>query len=1201
MSAGEQASLFPAVEEIAPGEHATGALPARSAPARPALTAEQAGAVAARTGSRLLYANAGSGKTAVVVERFVEAVLADGVDPRRILAITFTDRAAGELRQRVRARFLELGEREAARAAQGAYVATIHGFCARLLRAHALAAGLDPEFRVLSEPESRRLRGDAFDAALAAFLDAAAGAGPDALELAAAYRPDRLFSLVDSTHARLRSLGQTRPTLPDVAERPLPPELRTRLERAHAAAHAEVEAAGGAMASRAHLALTRCRAALDAAGDGVPSPAELEAARFAAGNARALAGDGCRDYLDALEAYAAAARDRLAARAVRLLGVLLDEYGARYEEGKRRRSGLDFEDLELMARDLLRSDPAVRASYAERFELIMVDEFQDTNARQLELLELLERDNLLTVGDEFQAIYGFRHADVAIFRARRERLEAEGRAAWLSVNFRSRAAILDAVNAAFTPIFGERFVALAPGREDARELAAEPRVELLVTDQSAWSEEDVEPAGGAPPCAPWRRAEARLLAQRVRRLVDAGEARPGEVAVLVRALADLAAYERALEEQGLATYVAGGRGYWSRQQVRDLLAYLRALANPRDELATFELLASPLVGLSSDGLALVARARREARVDVWWALREAFCVGEPEGGGPAGEGRAPGDGAALAQRLPPQDAERLREFCPWFAAERRDAPRRPLAELVERATVARGYDLHVLSLPGGERRMANVRKLMRLAREHEAHEGRDLRAFLDHAARADLEPREGEAPVAGEGLDAVALMTIHAAKGLEFGVVCVADLGRPGPGDHPDLLVSPDGRLGLRLVALDGRPGARALDYDELHAERQAAEDEEERRIFYVALTRARDRLLLAGSVPGLDAWPRPRPCGPPIAWLGPALAPGVEAALSADAPAWDAPTGVRCVLNTPATGALAPPPIRVHKVEPAPPAPERPEPLATAMAGSPRVRALSYTGLESHARCGYRFYAERVLRLPAPDPESGSEAGTEGRDARLRGTIAHLVLERADLARPQAIDASLVDRLAAQAGATAPDCAAEVAALVAGFLDGDLGRRLAGARSLRREVPFAFPLVTPAGEVLLNGVVDAIAREGDRALVVDYKSDRLAPGDDPQARVARDYGVQRAVYALAALRDGAREVEVVHAFLERPDEPVAASFDAAGVPALEAQVAERARRALEGDFAVTDAPHRGLCHDCPARRTLCSWGPEMTLRERPQ
>jgi ATP-dependent helicase/nuclease subunit A len=1144
-------------------------------------TEEQSAAIRAREGGRLLYANAGSGKTAVIVERFVLAVLEDEIDPRRILAITFTDKAAGELRERLRERFLELDQRGAARAAEGAHVSTIHGFCARLLRAHPFAAGIDPEFRVLDEAEGRRLRGDAFASALAGFLDSAARTGPAALELAAAYRPDRLAKLIDSTHTRLRSRGQTAPVLPPVAPRLVPPAARERLARAHEALAGRLaDAPANNTVRSAQDALERCRVVL--AADVHPMPAELDAACFKPGNVVALRLSETDEYLDAHSAYRAAVADALAAEAWPLLSELLSEYGREYEGRKRERSGLDFEDLELMARDLLREEPALRAAYSERFELLMVDEFQDTNPRQVEILELLERDNLMTVGDEFQSIYGFRHADVALFRERRERLESGGRAASLAANFRARGPLLDVINRGFAGEFGDGFVTLADGREDARELPG-PLVELLLVDERGWKDVDL---GDLPPIkAVHRQAEARALAERVARLVREEGVAQGDVAVLTRALADLPVFERALEDQGLATYVTGARGYWSAQQVRDLVAYLGALANPRDELRVFQFLASPLGGLSSDGLAVLARARRQAGRDAWWALEEAFCGGDRSQG--------------LAEALPPADAERLAKLCPWFAAERAAAPRHALDELVERAIVARGYDLHSLALRNGARRYANVRKLLRLAREYETHEGRDLRGFLDWVARhEEADVPEPEAPVETEGMDAVRLMSIHAAKGLEFPVVCVADTGRQGPGssDAPDLHVGEDGRVGLKIVSLDGK-GVPALDWEQLQAEAQAVADAEERRIFYVAVTRARERLIVSGTVPKVDSWSAPRSNGPPIAWLGPALVPGIETALTPDTAEWSAPNGVPVTVVTaarfepaerqgsdPSGGASHPPPPEPG----APREPPRPLPVAT----------LSYSSLGDYAKCPYRFYLERSLRLPAAEPPPEAREDEEEFSGRLRGTITHRVLEELDFAEPQVPAAAEVVALAAEVGAEIDEAhAAEVVELVEAFARHDLCRRLAAAADVKREAPFAFPL----GEVLIHGVVDVLAREGERALVVDYKSDRLEPGDDLAARAERDYRTQRLVYALAVLREGAAEVEVVHSFLERLDEPVTVTFTAPQADQLEAELTSLASGALAGEFPVTSTPHRQLCGDCPGRRALCSWDEEMTLRDPPE
>jgi ATP-dependent helicase/nuclease subunit A len=232
--------------------------------------------------------------------------------------------------------------------------------------------------------------------------------------------------------------------------------------------------------------------------------------------------------------------------------------------------------------------------------------------------------------------------------------------------------------------------------------------------------------------------------------VRAGECGYGDVAVLLRAASDMSTYERALEERGIPTYATGAGGYWGQQQVADLRSYLAALANPRDDMALYNVLASPLAGASLDALPIVRARARAVKRDLWWALEEAFAPG--------------GDGSeGLAEALPEKDRARVGEFVRRFADERRAAPRMSLETLMDRAVTASGYDRAVLSLAGGGRRMANVRKLMRLAREYESESGRDLRGFIDFVdEREMLAAREGEAPLEGEGLEAVRLMTAWA-------------------------------------------------------------------------------------------------------------------------------------------------------------------------------------------------------------------------------------------------------------------------------------------------------------------------------------------------------------------------------------------------------------------------------------------------------
>jgi ATP-dependent exoDNAse (exonuclease V) beta subunit len=273
---------------------------------------------------------------------------------------------------------------------------------------------------------------------------------------------------------------------------------------------------------------------------------------------------------------------------------------------------------------------------------------------------------------------------------------------------------------------------------------------------------------------------------------------------------------------------------------------------------------------------------------------------------------------------------------------------------------------------------------------------------------------------------------------------------------------------------------------------------------------------------------------------------------------------------------------------------PAAPPPSAPA----PPVAALSYTSLAEYKRCGYRFYAERVLRLPPGPGRGGASELTAGTlSATERGTLVHALLERLDFRRPAVITEAAVAAAAARFGlrvAPGGADAAQIIELVDRFAAGELCGRLARATGVRREERFRFLL----DEILIGGVFDVIAREpGGRTLIVDYKTDRL-DGADPQALADSAYGTQRLVYALAALKSGADSVEVVHTFLELPQRPAVAHFARDQRPALEAALGALAGGVLRREFTVTEAPQRGVCDGCPAEGGLCSWPLEMTRRE---
>ena len=345
------------------------------------LNEQQLAAVEA-AGEVFVSAGAGTGKTAVLVERVVRAVCDRGLDVDSILVITYTRRAAGELRTRIRAALAERGRHDLARRLDGAWISTIHGFCARLLKTYPLAAGLDPRFRELDEAQAAVLRSEAFRDALAEFCG---GNDPQRLELLATYGSDRLRRMLTSVYETLRAAGRDLDLA--VATRP---ELEERVGELQAAATAlagdpDATEAQQRTASELLELLERDR-----------RPDRLM--NLTGFKAR---GDRAAGYCEALAAVEQAALDEAAARDRALLQELLTLFAARYAEAKARESALDFEDLQLEARDLLRAQPELREREQARFRSILVDEFQDTNRLQTEIVDLLRtpETEVFFVGD----------------------------------------------------------------------------------------------------------------------------------------------------------------------------------------------------------------------------------------------------------------------------------------------------------------------------------------------------------------------------------------------------------------------------------------------------------------------------------------------------------------------------------------------------------------------------------------------------------------------------------------------------------------------------------------------------------------------------------------------------------------------------------------------------------------------------------
>jgi ATP-dependent helicase/nuclease subunit A len=1101
---------------------------------------EQRAAVEAR-GEVFVSAGAGTGKTAVLVERFARAVCDDGLDVDSILVITYTRKAAGELRSRVREALLARGRPDAARELDGAWISTIHGFCNRLLRAHPFAAGLDPRFRELDEAQAQVLRSEAFDEALTAFC---AGGEPERLRLLVAYGGARLRGMLIGIYETLRAAG--RPLVLELGEAA---PLEERIDDLREAARCLADDANAT--ARQHENSAALLALLDA---GPPTDRLLDLAAFR------VSGERGASYEEARKRAEQAALDTVAAGDRELLQELLDGFHAAYAAAKDRESALDFEDLQLSARDLLRDHPDIREREQLRFRSLMVDEFQDTNRLQCELIDLLvdgpgERE-VFFVGDEFQSIYGFRHADVAVFRERRERA---GGGLALTQNYRSRPEVLAAVNFLFRDEFGDEFQPLAASGDFPDPVFGHP-VELLVTDKASYADTGEH----------WRRGEARHIARRVRELVDTGAADAGEIVLLFAAGTDAEWYEEELRRAGLPTYRATGRGYFGQQQVVDLLAYLRLLHNRYDDQALLTVLASPLVGVSNDALVLIRRA----------ATKRPLFTG-------------------VELKFPPalsaEDERLLRAFRQRYDRLLAASARLSLEHLCERIVAEHDYDLAVLAQWDGKRRYANLRKLARLARSYQELRGRDIEGFVRFVRQQEaVGARELEAVAEEEGTGAVRLLTIHAAKGLEFKVVIVADAGRDRPAPAADeILALSDGRFGFKVADPYTSKRRGAFAYDEVRKAREAEDRAERLRLYYVAMTRAIDRLIVSGALDPEKADETP------IGWVLGRVQPGDDLARAAEGPVELECGEARLLLRVegykageeevaaPAAAEPAAAPAQLSLFETSDDGVVRAAPVLPVLGPIPapplyEVRSLSYSAISLFERCSYRFFAERVAGMRERRPV-GTATGDGGMLATEVGDAAHRLLEQVELNAPSVPD---LEQVRTWYPAATDEELERIRALVASYCESELAERVAALAGVKAERPFAFE----HDGVLFHGFLDVLHLADGQALVVDYKTNLL--GELSPAEVVEDeYRVQRLVYALACFRAGAEEVEVVYQFLERPEEIVSAAFTRADVPALEEALSALIARIRSGVFEPT--PGEIACAGCPALDVVCA-GPRL-------
>ncbi|NLG85237.1 MAG: UvrD-helicase domain-containing protein [Firmicutes bacterium] len=1050
----------------------------------------------------LVSAGAGTGKTRVLVARYVFLLLLGGYRPAQIATITFTNKAAREMRERIGGALVALGEEFPTAAAALAEldlapIQTIHAFCLRLIREEPLSGGVVPGSDVLEEGAAKILLGAACEDALATALNRLpAMEGLD--ELLSCFGRRRLLNLLAEVHeaARVKGIDLAAVGAEEAGENPAQVgEELLRFWDALTGLPAEELPAGTKKALALLVRRKDDLAALVRRGE--EDPLFLKELESLLGSLRAPA---CRGLVEEGKLLLGRLRRSLAmAKAARIGPVfcaLLRLAGEAYEAEKRRRGAVDFADLEIFARKLLKQED-VRHRLRARYPVLLIDEFQDTNPLQWAIVEAFwqgpDGARLFVVGDVKQSIYRFRGAAVHLMHELRRELEAGGGHVYtLQENYRCLPPLASFVNHVAGRLLGEEMVyePLLP-RRNAPE--AGPRVEVLLVPG-----EELD-----------RESEAALIVERIFRLcggeekivVDGAEPRPprpGEMALLFRAATDIDLYEKALHRAGIPTRNLVGKGLFSSSEVADLLALLAVVEKATDGVALAAALRSPLFGVSDAGLYLLAREN---------GLVHGFFTVDPL---PAELG---------------EDAPRLAKAREIIGRLRQKKHLLRLDDLLAEAMTATEARSLQAVFPDYRQRLANLERLLELARDY-ARLGRgEIGEFLAYIkAMERLEVGEGEAPTAG-GEEAVTLLTVHRAKGLEFPVVFLPDLGRTLNPRGAAVLVAEDGRLGFRFGAKND--GLATPLWDELDGRAAREEEAEAKRLLYVAMTRARDYLILVGSGTSRGGnW---------LSWLKETVPlpaesarivyPGGEAVVR-----FCVPGTLPALSRSPLAGRYP----AVRKGESLGVLPGSTPGGPPGFRPRPEMPVVTVSGWLAFRSCPRRFYLRYLLQVPEWRPNPAEE------EPEIKGALLGIIVHARAAAMARAGDGET------HVGSE------EVTNLLANYRRSESFVALATARRVFTE--YGLALTFPSG--VISGIADLVwlDKEG-RPCLADLKTHRL--GDRPEEWLLTLHALQVRGYALALRRLFGRPVARVRLEYLRPGYGVEVPCEDASLDELEGELGE--------------------------------------------
>jgi len=1143
-------------------------------------------------GDILIRAGAGTGKTTALVMKYLSELSL----PRdegyatvdRLCAITFTVKAAGEMSDRVREKLTEKIDELSAEAPiegssanlaeddpqwsekskllahlvrqrqtlKSAYISTIHSFCARLLWENPVAAGVDPAFVVMDEAEAKSLMERSIHKVI---LEKLRASDADVKILVADYgfsskgRVEGLkgyilkmiplvraasmtFSGLERIHIRVIDALKLKQKDAREKLKNLWPKLlefgKASLERKFGEALSDspqifedgVEldpvTAGKfyAMAGKMRKGVQKRKSAVDGKGGS-------EEALLAAG----LVEDVCGHDMETALSGSSRSMTRL-----------IKEILYRYDVEKQRAGALDYDDLEEKTRDLLKNSPRTLDVYKKRFYRALIDEFQDTNALQMEIVTLLAppgEGRLFIVGDVKQSIYGFRGADINVFEKVGGQIVKNGGDQFsLNQSRRSTPALVDFTNRYFETLMqdgedegeGKR-LRFSRDTDSLKPVRADQSGDLVVSRiGTGGAKEGIDKS---------RLIEADDIAEYIKWAVLSGEvtvgdpqsgaSRPvkfGDIAILLRTFTSHEVYESALRRSGTPYQVVKGRGFYDSQEIKDFSNLLGLLDYSADSLAYVSVLRSPLAGLSDSGLLTLCVSDKGDRLDPARFIRS----GEP----------------------PPvfaldEDAQRFETFRDRFKQWKAARDRMTISELIETIISQTGYGAVMTSRFNGEQYLGNIFKLIELARTFEMDGSRGLKDFVVRLkSMLAKEPGEAKADISGGDRDVVKIMTIHQSKGLEFPVVIIADIASSIKSRTGRISFHPEGGLGLQHYDLASgkwysgpifRNGADREKFDR---------GQELIRLLYVAMTRARDRLVFSGAAKRKGLWQ---------SWIDDTIE---KAGLADMVAVIQRPV----IQKTPSSGAGASPLVDklLKGYRPQSSAPEKPKALSP---GIPSMQ-ISATALASFSLCPRLYYYRHVMEAPMIDHADKAFSFPSGDEQSLRevGTRVHEILEQTPIG--EGADANVLEEAVDEKFSDFPR---KIKREILMNLADAFGRPPLSALhqvapgAIMREASLAHKIVVKDMELIIHGAADIIWFDGEEWNLADYKYS-ARPKDE------RGYLFQIKLYAYALMT--AHKVELLNAAVvylkEKKDTVSTIRFLPIDIAELHDRVVNMARRLLK-------------------------------------